>query len=323
MEINNLLDFATNSKVLISYNTTVAGGAEKEVEAASTNLRGEMGALELKEMYRQYLIEAFSGKSQVENEKIFGNLGKLSLVLGLKEDEIKVIHNELGSLIYRQYLNKQLKNGPLGDQQYSFLGSVKQTLDMTDERCEKLVTEAQLDRVSMLIEQKFERSSVTADDVREIRDAAELYEVDLVEDVKVSEWRLERMFVTELEDVVDTGDLTPENPSALEDICEPLRISTETATKLLGETVSKRTSAGLLQAAALLRQARQDEAVQELERLLKFAALSPGPAISPAVSKGEREELFLIFQATSEEDADAGAKLALLREVSGLEAIAD
>jgi len=194
---------------------------------------------------------------------------------------------------------------------------------MTDERCEKLVKEAQLDRVSMLIEQKFERASVSADDAREIKDAAEMYDLDLIEDVKVSAWRIERMFVTELEDVVETGELTPEDPSVLEDICEPLRIDTATASKLLAETVSKRTSAGLLQAAALLRQARQDESIKELDRLLKYAALSPGPANSPAVSKGERQELFLIYQANVEEDASAGPKLALLREVSALEPIED
>lgn len=133
-------------------------------------------------------------------------------------------------------------------------------------------------------------------------------------------------FVVELEEIVDAGDLTPEDPGPLQEICEPLHISPEKASMLLEQTVNKRNSAGVLQAAALLRQQRHGEVVKELDRVLKFAALIPNPkAESPAVSKAERQELYLIYEADSLAEDNAAdvvmTKLALLRETMGLDPV--
>ena len=96
------------------------------------------------------------------------------------------------------------------------------------------------------------------------------------------------------------------------------------AGRILEQTVSKRCAGGLLQAAALLRQNEQSAALEELQKLLKYAALAPGMGAVEAksVSMRERNELALLFQASSltggELDMEAKEKLALLKEVSGI-----
>ncbi|KAL1514823.1 hypothetical protein AB1Y20_003908 [Prymnesium parvum] len=290
------------------------------------SLRGQFEDRMLKELYRQFLIEAFSGKSAAKNERVFANMNKLSLVCGLEPQEIKQIHDDLGSAIYRQVCNKALQEGPLGVTERQTLASIKDTLGMEESKCESLIAAAQLFRVSSMVEQMFERSSLTAEESRKVRDMAELLGVDLLNDAKVSKAKLERMYIVELQDIIDSGELTPQNTAELVDICDPLHIDEETAGRLLDEVVAKRCAGGLLQAAALLRQNDQSTAIEEIEKLLKFAQLSPelSGVVAKSVSMRERNELALLYQASlltagSLNDA-AKEKLDLFRQIAGLEA---
>lgn len=81
----------------------------------------------------------------------------------------------------------------MGEEEEDFLDSVKAVLGMSTERCEELVKEARLLRVSMLVEQVFERSTVSSDGVRMILNAADELGVDLADDAQIPAWRLERM----------------------------------------------------------------------------------------------------------------------------------
>ena len=66
---------------------------------------------------------------------------------------------------------------------------------------------------------------------------------------------------------------------------------------MLEEVVVKRTSGGLLQAAADMRMGSGDRAVEELSRMLRFAALmDDAQAKGVNVSEGERNELYTLYQ---------------------------
>jgi len=311
-EIMGLIEFAEATRVLTE------GGV-------ACSLKGGFEERTLKEMYRQFLIEAFSGKSPEANQRIFANMDKLALVLGLDESTVNGIHDELGSTIYRQVCNKALKDGAIGATERATLDSIRETLSMDAAKCEQLIADCQLFRVSTMVEQMFERSTVTADDSRKVRDTAELLNVDLRDDVMVSKARLERLYMVELEELIDSDELTPDNTAELAEICEPLHINEETAAQLLEETVSKRCAGGLLQAAATLRQNNQSGAIDELEKMLKFAMLAPGMGAvnAKSVSMRERNELALLYQASSlsggEITAEAKEKLDLLKEVAGIQ----
>jgi len=321
-EVLNLVDFAVAAKVLV-----MKEGAGKEFDVCGANLRDEFEDRTLKELYKQYLVEAFSGSNAATNQKLFDNLNKLALVLGLKPNEVMVVHNEIGSQIYRTYISKALKKGPLGTEETQFLASIKQVLGMEQDKCDELVREQQTGRVSVLIEQMFEKSAVIADDVRKMRDEAELYDVDLVADLQLSSFKRERLFLCELEDLVSTGELKADDMSALVDVAEPLHIAEDDAQRMLETSVQKRTSAGVLQAASSLRQNSRDGACAELERVVQFAALLPGTvADAKAVSASERSELYMLYQASQlsagAADVESTAKLELLKSVMGLNAAA-
>jgi len=317
-EVLNLVDFAVASKALVTQE--VDG---KEVEVIGANLRSEFDERTLREIYKQFLVEAFSGGSAAQNQRTFDNLNRLTLVLGLKSNEVSVIHNEIGSLIYRQYISKAIQKGPLGAEENQFLASIKDALDMDQERCNELIREVQLNFVSIQVEQMFEKAQVLPEDVRKMRDAADLYDIDLVDDLQVNFAKLERMFITELEDLIESGTLTPEDTSSLAEICEPLHISEEKANQLLEKMVQKRASSGLLQAAVDMRQGSNSAATTELSRMLRYASLLEEIAAdAPSVSSQERSDLYMLYQAATmssgESPADSEAKLELLKALMKL-----
>jgi len=309
-ELFNLVDFAVASKAIVT--------ADDGSLTSGASLRGEFSDRALAELYKQFLVEAFSGKEASENAKIFESLDKVSLVLGLTAGEIKAVHNEVGSRIYRQYTSKALVKGPLGEEQANFLGSIKEALGMEQALCDELITEQQLNRVSVLVDSMFEKDQVLAEDVRKMRDTALQLDVDLQEDLQVSSVKLERFFNVEIEDLLESGDL---NTDELEELCESLHISEERATQMVSDLVNKRVSGGVLQAAASMRSGSHDSAVNELLSALKAAAVLDVQA-ECSVSAGERSELYMLFQASrltaGGDDVERANQLERLKTVLGI-----
>jgi len=66
---------------------------EKDVEVCGASLRGRFESKALSELYRQFLVEAFSsGDDEEKNSKLFMSLDRLKLVLGLEDDEVPFRH---------------------------------------------------------------------------------------------------------------------------------------------------------------------------------------------------------------------------------------
>ena len=312
-ELLNLVDFAVASKAIVVEDGKTLG--------VGANLRGELSELALRELYKNYLAEAFSGAEASTKSKIFESLDKLSLVLGLTDGEINAIHNEIGSMIYRQYISKALVKGPLGKEEVSFLRSVKDTLGMDQSLCDELVREQQMNRVSNLIESMFEKDQVRVEDVRTMRDTAALFDVDLLTDLQVSRIKLERFFNVELEALLEDGEIKSDDMSSLEELCESLQIGEERATQLLSELVQRKISGGVLQAAAMMRGGATKEVMEQLKSVLKCAAVLDVQA-KCSVSASERSELYMLFQAGQlsggGDNVERQAQLELLKSTLGL-----
>jgi len=157
-----------------------------------------------------------------------------------------------------------------------------------------------------------------------MRDAVDMFDVDLVEDLQVSTFKLERLFIAELEDLITTGALKANDMGAIEELCETLHISEERASSMLQDAVQKRASGGLLQAACLVRQNAHDSASKEIEDVLRFAGLLDDvKAEAPSVSQRERNELLMLYQASLQtagvNEDESKEQIDLLKGVMGLQ----
>jgi len=316
-EIVNLVEFASAARILKTE--TVDG---KEASVASASLRGEIEDRMIKELYRQFLVEAFSS---MDPQSKLAKLASLGPVLGLTAGEVAVVHEEIGATIYRQYLGKALQKGPVGAEEEGFLSQIKDTLDLDGARCDELVREMKVGRVTQLVENLFSQQ-VTPKEVTEMRDTASMLEVDLVEDAQVLPFRLEKMFAVELEALVEAGEVVAGDLGALEEVCDSLHISEEKASQVLTELIQKKASGGLLQASALFRQDRNEDMVAEIEGVLRYASLMPCEVSVPGLSPVTKQEMYLLYSASLLTDGaidELGeAKLELLKATIGLEVAA-
>jgi len=190
----------------------------------------------------------------------------------------------------------QLKNGPVGASEREFLKSVQDAVHLTSERVEELIEGAQRAQVLKALEafgEAREDSVPDADDVRSLRDEAERFQVDLKEDLDMTKPQLERFFLYELEDFIDTGEGGGEE---LEEAAKQLHVSEARAQELLEELVQKRINNGVLVAWIANGDGRTAEATEEMERVAKLAALAPCKAKVPAASPSALSDLYLLYQ---------------------------
>ena len=207
-EMLELVEFAKGARLLKSE-----GGRD----VSDATLAGQFSNVLIKELYRQSLLEGFSGTEAAQNEKLFSSLGPLAAVVGLDEDEVSEIHSEIGTLIFEQYLRKNLKQaGGLSAENEQFLAQIVGVLSLNQQKMDIVLREQKVDFVDFQVQKIFTSSMVEPEEVTKLRDIAELYDVDLVEDLDVNRFRLDKMFAVELEALIDTGDLSKDDMSALE-----------------------------------------------------------------------------------------------------------
>mmetsp|Transcript_2120 Transcript_2120/g.8331 ORF Transcript_2120/g.8331 Transcript_2120/m.8331 type:complete len:141 (+) Transcript_2120:3128-3550(+) len=107
-----------------------------------------------------------------------------------------------------------------------------------------------------------------------------------------------RTFNVEIDNGIETGEITEDEQGLIRDAKEGWQLSDEDAKTVLLENIEKRTSGLLVQAASSVRQGNQDNAVAEVATLLKFGRLLPAEVASPVVSDAEKQELLLLYQAS-------------------------
>ena len=97
---------------------------------SAATLAGQFSSSVIKELYRQALLEAFSGSESAQNEQLFSTLGPVAAVFGLDAEDVSEIHTEIGKLIFEQYLRKSLKQaGGLAEKAHN--SGVSDLLDAT------------------------------------------------------------------------------------------------------------------------------------------------------------------------------------------------
>jgi len=296
----------------------------KSVTTYPVNLRGDFDPKFINEMYKQYLVQCFSAQTRGEKQRLFAVLDELSGVLGMRTEEVNAIHSEIGSVIYKNYVNQTLaRNGPLGleEKDVEFLFNIQQTLAMTDTQCKTLLKEAKLNRVSVMLESLFNRPKVLAESVAKLRATAKGLSVDLVRDLKVTKDQRSRLFSVEVDAAIERGAVTNETQDLIPQVKAELAIDDATARDVLLKCIQRRCSSHLVQAAASLRQQRADTAVSELSTALRFGMLLPSEVKTGVISAAEKSELFLLYQAHLISGGalsdDARASLDLLKTMLG------
>ena len=319
-ELVNLVDlysknsiFVENEKIFNEVNQVSLQGQTGRAEIKNStkskidysfpvNLDGLFNKKITTEMYREYLVECFSVKSQNEKRKLFNNLDKLGPILGLNSAEIESVHSNVGSVVYKQYLSQALNKGFLDKSEMAFLSNIQDTLSMSSSKCSEFIREAKKNKVSLLIESIFSTSKVNADRVSDMRKIAKQLGVDLNKDLEISADQRSKMFRVEIDSAIEKGKITKENQDLIEEIQSGFGLPDNLSKKILLESISSSCESSLVNAVASLRKNNTIDVVKEIEKMLNFGDLLPTKVKSSIGSEKERAELFSIYQSNFNEE---------------------
>lgn len=296
VELSNLVDFYTRNGLAKEEEVEVEG-EKRTVTKYQVSLRGDLQPKVQTELYKQYVIQCFTAQTRGEKQRLFGVLDQLGSILGLQGEEVEKIHAEIGTVIYKNYVSQALLKGPIEDKDAEFLKNIQQMLSMKEAQCADLLKEAKENRISVLLEQIFGQPKVLPETVKKMRTTALELDVDIVKDLSVSNEQRKRLFGVEIDAAIDTGALSAENQSLIQEAKQGLYVDDDSAREVLLSCIQRRTLSHLVQAAASLRQDRSESAVAEMKAMLRYGKLLPSEVNAPAVSVSEKRELYLLFQA--------------------------
>jgi len=313
-ELSNLIDFYNRNKIYkekespynISLNKKIKGLVGRLELKKSLNIKTDFeypvdlnGLYDKKivlEMYKQYLIDCFSSKFQNEKRKLFNNLDKLGPILGIDNDEIKSIHTNVGSLVYKQFLGQALNKGFIDKSESVFLATIQNTLSMDNSKCTELIKEAKKNRVAIYVENIFSNPKINSDKVSELRKMASYLGVDLQNDLSISVEQCAKLFRVEIDSNIEKGLITSENQSLVEEIRIAFGLSKEVVKKVLLDSITMKCEGYLINAVASLRKNATEESLTEIRKMVSFGNLLPIKIQSNFASKNEKEQLFSLFQ---------------------------
>lgn len=296
IELSNLVDFYVRNG-LVKEEEIETEGEKKTVQRYPVTLRNQLDPKVYNELYKQYVIQCFSAQTRAEKQRLFASLDQLGCILGMNEDEVGKIHADIGTVIYKNYVNQALLKGPLEDKDMEFLKNIQSMLSMKEDQCQKLLKDAKDTRISVMLEQIIQQPKVLPETVKRMRELASALQVDFENDLNVSSEQRAKLFNVEIDAAIENGTLTADNQGLIAEVQNSLRVSDDVARGVLLKCIQRRTSSLLLQAAASLRQDRSDTAVSELKSMMRYGKLLPAKINAPAVTTTEKQELYLLFQA--------------------------
>lgn len=308
IELSNLVDFYVRNG-LMNEEEIEYEGEKRTITKYPITLRGDLQPKAYKELYKQYVIQCFSAQTRGEKQRLFGVLDQLGSILGLQGEEVEDIHSEIGTVIYKNYVNQALMKGPIEDKDAEFLKNIQQMLSMKEEHCANLLRDAKENRVSVLLEQIVSQPKVSPESVKRMRITASALDVDIVKDLSVSTEQRKKLFGVEIDAAIDTGALSANDQSLVQEVKQSLQLDDGSAKDVLLACIQRRTLSHLVQAAASLRQDRTETAIVELKTMLRYGRLLPAKVNAPAVSISEKRELYLLFQADVITDGVVGERV--------------
>jgi hypothetical protein len=298
---------STKSKINYIYPVNINGLFKKKI---------------ITEMYRDYLIECFSSKTQSEKRKLFMNLEKLGPILGLDKNEIENVHSGVGSVVYKQYLVQVLTKGFISKPEMAFLSNIQATLNLSSAKCSEFIREAKKNKISFMIESVFSSQKIDPVKVSEIRKIAKQLGVDLSQDLEISNDQKSKLFKIEIDSAIEKGQIDNQNQELIREIQSSFGLDDDLSRKILFEAISQRCENHLLNATASLRKNAIENLKIEIEKMLNFGTLLPVYVKNSIVSKKERIDIFSKYQTENNEnltEEDLSKKINLLKIMLGID----
>jgi hypothetical protein len=249
-------------------------------------------------MYRQYLVDCFSAKLQSEKRRLFNNLEKLGPILGLDEKEITNIHSNVGMVIFQKFLSQALSKGYLDKSDTSFLASIQATLSMNNKECNDLIKNGKKSSVNLAVEKIFASPKIDPSSVTKTRNMALQFGIDLASELNISLEQRSKLFRIELDSGIEEGIITNESQNLIGEIQIAYGLEDDVTKRILAECITNKSEGHLINAIASLRRKSENEALNEIQKMLNFGNLLPLTIEASVGSVKEKTDLYDLYFST-------------------------
>jgi hypothetical protein len=269
-------------------------------------------------LYRQFIVGGFTTQGE-KGSRYESNRAVFAGILGLDKAKVDEINSKIGSTVYDNFVSNAMKTkGALDQQDMMFLANIQAKLNISPEKGEKMLLDAQKKILSEEVNSLMD--DPTPEGIKAFREKCNSMGIDLSEDVGVSKARLTRMFESEITPGLKDGTINVGNSDILGEIQDSLGVDPDECEAMF-ETVLLRLSKNALELVKgeLLR-GREENTVDLIKELVRYAAFTEGE-LGLVVDEGTANQIFNVYEAFDFSDHDpetVDSNKLLLRSVLGL-----
>jgi len=230
-------------------------------------------------LFRQFVVSGFGAPAgDPKVAMVDAKAQSFGSILGLKLEHQAAVRQNIASLIYDNFVSNALKSKPALDQQdMMFLANVQTKLNVTSDKSEEMLVDCQKKFIKDQMDDLWSNvASLTGDQVKAFRERVMTMGMDLKTDVQVAHNKLVALFQVEVKNAIETSLISPESTTLLSEIQESLGLEVSEAESALGALVTSVVKLGLEQIDREILRGRDENAVGELEVILKFLQLVQG-----------------------------------------------
>lgn len=226
--------------------------------------------------YRQFVVSSFTDQSP-NAARYEASKAAFGGILGLTADKMEEIGNNIGSMVYDNYITQSMSTkGALDQQDMMFLANIQGKLGISAEQGEKMLLDTQKKIISEEASMLFDAGAASPEQVKEFREKCNSMGLDLESDVGLTKSRLVTMFAMEITPGIDSGEITMESADLLAEIQESLGLSEEEGEEVIAGLITDRAKGILADVIGCMLRGMDAVAVESLNTLVQYAAFVDG-----------------------------------------------
>ena len=302
----SLVDFYLENEI---GKKVITNGEESETQQTYPVTALEIGGCNdesAEQLYRQFLVTCFTeqGPNVQRYEAAAATFGH---ILGFDKERQEEIGSNIGSMIYENYVNNIMRTKSALDQQdMMFLANIQSKLNLSSEKSQELLVEAQKKNLRTEAANLFaDLNANSGKSIKAFRERCNGMGIDLQEDLNTSVDKMKTLFTIEVLEGIENGNITPESADILTEIQDSLGLAAEDCEEALDTLISNCAQSTLSNISNEFRRGRDERAAEEIKNLVKYAAFVGGE-IDLSVSDDMAERIRDVFDAVdlSEENPE-------------------
>ncbi|XP_055812808.1 protein TIC110, chloroplastic isoform X2 [Solanum dulcamara] len=269
----------------------------KEIQTEIT-LKDDLPERDRTELYKTYLLFCLTGQvtripfgvqittKKDDSEYVF--LSQLGSILGLTDNEIVGVHQNLAEQAFRQQAEVILADGQITKAKMVQLNELQKNVGLPPQYAQNIIKSITTTKLAAALETAVAQGRLSIKEIRELKESS----VDI--NTMISESLRENLFKKTLDDIFSSGTGEFDEAEVYENIPKDLNINAEKAKKVVHELARSRLSNSLIQAVSLLRQRNHKALVSSLNDLLACDKAVPATPLSWEVPE-ELADLFIVY----------------------------